>query len=160
MDIGINSNDGSFKFRVCGIVKQDGKTLVMKIQQNEFYCLPGGHVEIGELAKEAIVREMKEELTFPVEIKKLICIHENLFYKKDGKPFNELAFYFLVEPTENVDKSDKTYIENDKGELKSLHISWKTDEELKSLNFKPEIVKKIILENNTNFQIISSRDKK
>ena len=70
MDIGINSNDGSFKFRVCGIVKQGGKTLVMKIQQNEFYCLPGGHVEIGELAKEAIVREMKEELTFPVEIKK------------------------------------------------------------------------------------------
>ena len=160
MDIGIKSNDGNFKFRVCGIVQQDGKTLVMKIQQNEFFCLPGGHVEIGELAEEAIKREMEEELTFPVKIKKLICIHENLFYTEKGKPFNEIAFYFLAEPTENVDKSDKTYVENDKGELKTLFTSWKTDEELEKLNFKPEIVKKIILENNTEFKLISSKDKK
>lgn len=160
MDIGIVSNDGNFKFRVSGIVQQDGKTLVMQINNNEFYCMPGGHVEIGELAEEAIEREMKEELTFPVKIKKLICIHENIFFRKDGKPFNEIAFYYLSEPTENVDKSDKTFVENDKGELKTLFTSWKTDEELKKLHFKPEMVRKIILEKDTDFKLITSRDKK
>ena len=48
MDIKIDSNEGKFKFRVCGILKHQNKYLIVKINNNKFYCLPGGHVELDE----------------------------------------------------------------------------------------------------------------
>ena len=48
MDIKIDTLTDRFKFRVCGILKHNNKYLGVKIQNNTFYCLPGGHAEIGE----------------------------------------------------------------------------------------------------------------
>lgn len=62
MDIKVNSIEGRFKFRVCGILEHNGKYLIVKINHNKFYCLPGGHIELGEDTETAVKREMKEEL--------------------------------------------------------------------------------------------------
>ena len=70
MDIGINSEEGKFKFRVCGILEHDGKYLAVKMNNNNFFCLPGGHVELGEDTETAVQREMREELGYEVKIKK------------------------------------------------------------------------------------------
>ena len=50
-DVKINCDEGKFKFRVCGILKVNNKYLTVKIGDNDFYCLPGGHVELGSHAK-------------------------------------------------------------------------------------------------------------
>ena len=69
MDIKINTETEKFKFRVCGILKHNNKYLGVKIQNNTFYCLPGGHAEIGEDTDVAALREMKEELGFELSTK-------------------------------------------------------------------------------------------
>ena len=46
-DIKIDNGTGNFKFRVNGILMHDNEVLVVKMQNNPFYCLPGGHVQVG-----------------------------------------------------------------------------------------------------------------
>ncbi len=46
-----------------GLIKRsDGKLLLVKSYKwSDKWCLPGGHIEIGESIKDATVREIKEE---------------------------------------------------------------------------------------------------
>ena len=96
MDVKIDCAEGKFKFRVCGIVRVNNKYLTVKIQNNDFYCLPGGHVELGEDTDSAVLREMKEELGYEVKIVKLVSIIQNFFKAKDGRKFHELGYYYIV----------------------------------------------------------------
>lgn len=141
MDIKLNSIEGKFKFRVCGILEHNGKYLIVKINHNKFYCLPGGHIELGEDTETAVKREMKEELGYEVEVKKLISINQNFFYE-NGIPFHELGFYYLVVAKNPLDiiTNDYSREELDKGKIQHLEFKWATIEELKSLDFKPEFI--------------------
>ena len=159
MDIKLKSEDGFFKFRVCGIVEKDNKVLVMKINKNKFYCLPGGHVELGEDTNAAILREMKEELGYEVEIKKLVCVHQNLFKNETGKPFHEIGFYYLVSPKDkNFVAENSVRMENDKGQIVRLEMNWVTKDQLKEIDFRPHIIRKMILNNNNNFECYITKE--
>lgn len=149
MDVKINSEEGRFKFRVCGILKVKDKYLTVKIADNDFYCLPGGHVELGEDTDSAVLREMKEELGFDVKIVRLVSIIQNFFKGKEDKPFHELGYYYVVEPKNiaDVNQNDYTIIENDKGKLVKLEFKWFTLEELQVARFLPEILKKQLMSN-------------
>ena len=92
MDIKIDTNEGKFKFRVCGILKHNDKYLTVKMNSNNFYCLPGGHVELGEDTQTAVLREMHEELGYEIVIKKLVAINENFFLAEDGFKLHEIGF--------------------------------------------------------------------
>lgn len=143
MDVKIDSAEGKFKFRVCGIVRVNNKYLTVKIQNNDFYCLPGGHVELGEDTDTAVLREMKEELGYEVKIIRLVSIIQNFFKAKDGRMFHELGYYYIVEPTniDEVNLEDYIRMENDKGEMKRLEFRWFTLDELKETRFLPEVLK-------------------
>lgn len=143
MDIKINNEEGNFKFRVCGILEHDGKYLVVKINGNRFYCLPGGHVELDEDTDHAVLREMREELDYEIKIKKLIAVNQNFFKREDGKPFHELGFYYLVEAKNAADIITHDYEreELDKGKIQHLEFKWVTKEELKNnIEFRPEFI--------------------
>lgn len=157
MDIKIDSDEGNFKFRVCGILEKNGKYLCIKMDSNPFFCLPGGHVELGEDTETAILREMKEELGFDCKVKKLIAIHQNLF-QKGGKPYHELGFYYIVEAVNqsNVNTSDFNREELDKGQLKHLTFKWFTLEELKKEDFRPSFVLDCL--KNQDLQVLATRD--
>ena len=143
MDVRIDSNEGKFKFRVCGILNVDDRYLTVKIQGNDFYCLPGGHVELGEDTDSAVLREMKEELGYEVKIDRLVSIIQNFFKDKEGKMFHELGYYYVVEPKniEDVNLDDYVITENDKGKLVRLEFKWFTIDELKKARFLPEVLK-------------------
>lgn len=142
MDIKIKSDEGNFKFRVAGLLEHNGKYLAVKIEDNTFLCLPGGHVELGESTDEAILREMGEELGYPVKIKKLMAVAQNFFEKKDKK-FHEFSFYYMVEPENEDDVNPENYvrIENDKGVMKKLEFIWLSKEDFDSVEFNPRFVK-------------------
>lgn len=53
--------------KAAGIVIQDRKLLVEKSVGKDFYISPGGSIEEGETAKQALVRELEEEFTINVE---------------------------------------------------------------------------------------------
>lgn len=145
MDIKIKCDEGLFKFRVCGIICKDDKFLVVKIAENKFYCLPGGHVRLGETTGEAVLRELSEEVWFKTKIKKLLYVHENIFFTETGKPFNEIGYYYLATPTDkNFIPEDKTIIENDEGHMVRLEFKWVTKEDLKKSDFRPLVIKELI----------------
>lgn len=142
MDIGINSEEGKFKFRVCGILEHDGKYLAVKMNNNNFFCLPGGHVELGEDTEMAVQREMREELGYEVKIKKLVSINQNFFVGVDGRQFHEIGYYYIVNAIneKNINASDYTREELDKGKIQHLEFRWFTKEELKDIDFRPKYI--------------------
>ena len=142
MDIGINSEEGKFKFRVCGILEHDGKYLAVKMNNNNFFCLPGGHVELGEDTETAVQREMREELGYEVKIKKLVSINQNFFVGVDGRQFHENGYYYIVNAIneKNINASDYTREELDKGKIQHLEFRWFTKQELKDIDFRPKYI--------------------
>ena len=60
----------------------DNEVLVVKMQNNPFYCLPGGHVKLGEDTQNAVIREIKEETGYNSHINKLITTTENFMERK------------------------------------------------------------------------------
>ena len=158
MDIRIDGKEQRFKFRVCGILEHNGKYLAVRIEKNEFYCFPGGHAEIGETSEVAVLREMHEELGFPVKIKKLLSIAENIFKIKDCL-MHEMSFYYLVEAqnTEDVNENDYVITECDKGIMKELAFKWLSREEFEKENFKPTFASKF-LENDSVLYVVNKFD--
>lgn len=54
---------------VCAVIEKENKVLLVKRNTEPFkgyWTLPGGHIDFGETAKKAVIREIKEEtgLTF------------------------------------------------------------------------------------------------
>ena len=144
IDVRIDTEDKGFKYRVCGIVIQDNKILIQKIKNNKFYCLPGGHVEIGENTEEAVIREMQEETGNEYKVELLIAINENFFMHKE-KRYHELGFYYILSPKKRIETKDYSIIEIDKGEPKKLEFRWVKLEELKDIDFRPAfLIEKLV----------------
>ncbi len=155
-DVKIKLEGSKFKYRVNGIIIRDGKILTTKMKNNISYCLPGGHVEIGEDSREAIIREMKEEVETNVTIEKEIAIVENFYLDNNNLQTHEISFYYLVIP-ENFDKielENYSRIENDKGELKELNFEWLNLKDLKQLDFRPSFLKEKLFNENYEFEHI------
>ena len=72
-DIEFKTNEKKFKYRVNGMLIYKGKILVLKMKNNISYCLPGGHVELGESSAKAILREMFEETRNSFFYKEGVC---------------------------------------------------------------------------------------
>ncbi len=52
--------------KAAGIIIRDKKLLVERSEGKDFFISPGGSIEAGETAKQALVRELKEEFTIDV----------------------------------------------------------------------------------------------
>ena len=123
-DIKLSVDDVKFKYRVSGILIVDGKVLTVKIANNDFYCLPGGHVELFENTKDAILREFKEETGIDTKIDRLTYVCEGCYY--------------LLNPNENIETKDFELIEKDKEGDVSLKFKWMDVDNVE--NFKPEFL--------------------
>lgn len=153
-DIEIKTNDKKFKFRVNGIIIHNNKLLTLKMKNNISYCLPGGHVELGESTQNAILREMLEETQTEVSINKLFSIVESFYSDKNNLKTHELSFYYIVEPR-NFDKMKfNTYSTNelDKGMEKQHNFEWLDMSSLSSVDFRPTFIKDKLLSHNYNFE--------
>ena len=151
-DIKLNLEEGKFKFRVAGIVENKGKVLVTKMHVNNFFCFPGGHVELLEDTNHAIRRELAEELYFDFKLKKLFCVHENFFHQ-GLKGFHELCFYYTAEPVDkDMNMKDVYKDELDNGSHIIHHFKWLTREELAKEDVRPKQLVKEYLENSVDFK--------
>jgi ADP-ribose pyrophosphatase YjhB (NUDIX family) len=79
------------------IFRQNGCLLVGRgrdEQRNEtYYRPPGGAIEFGERALEAVRREIREEIHAEIESPQLLGVLENTF-QLEGEPKHELVFVF------------------------------------------------------------------
>ena len=109
-----------------------GDVLIVRSSKWNKYTVPGGHIELGELAEDAIRREVREETGLDVEVVKLLlvqqaiyprfyCKHEHFVFmdylcrtqdtdvKLDGR---ELQHYVWVNPREAVKLDLEEYTRN------------------------------------------------
>ena len=68
-DLSIMVDDVKFNFRVSCIMKYKGKVLVEKNPEVSHSVFPGGRVMTMEDTKEALIREIKEEMHFDISKK-------------------------------------------------------------------------------------------
>ena len=105
-------NCKNFKLIAHALIKIDGKYLIIrrtKIKRGkpnslpEYWDIPGGMVEDGEMPKDAAIRETKEEVNLDITIGPIL--HEDSNYDKEkGTVFTRIVYQ--AELLEGQDESD------------------------------------------------------
>ena len=144
MDLKIKTEKEEFHGRSCGIINQDDKFLIMRVNKTPYYHIPGGHIEIGEDSEQAIIREIKEEIGCEVEEANLFAIQEN-FWTRDNKKCHGIEFYYIIKLKQQLQMKNCEKIENDKGEEKLLEFKWLTPKELKNIDLRPANIKDMLV---------------
>ncbi len=85
----------TFIHRVAVVITDKERVLLHRAETNDFWSLPGGHVELMEDSLAAIRREMREEIGEALVIDRLLWIVENLFTDGDQR-YHELGLYYLA----------------------------------------------------------------
>jgi len=83
------------------ILSEDKKKILLHLRQNTGYqdekwdTAASGHVDEGESAKQATVRECKEEIGINVDIDDLSLVHLSHHFSESGRTYYHI--YFLVD---------------------------------------------------------------
>jgi 8-oxo-dGTP diphosphatase len=88
----------------CAVIEKDNQVLIVKRNHepfNGYWTLPGGHIDFGETAEQAVIREVKEEtgLSF---IPKFITYRDEI-YKDINWHGEVLVFHGKAEGKEEID---------------------------------------------------------
>jgi ADP-ribose pyrophosphatase YjhB (NUDIX family) len=86
------SSRAQFRIGVFGVIIQDGKVLLGRRRDIDWWNLPGGGMELGETVDEALRREVLEETGLEVRVGRLIGV-----YSKPQKQEVVLTFLCHVE---------------------------------------------------------------
>lgn len=89
-----------FNYRVAGVALRDNEVLLNRLEDQDYWFLPGGRVEMGETSVEALAREMQEEVQAEVQVTRLVWVAESFFIHRvipDLGSVHELAFYYLID---------------------------------------------------------------
>lgn len=86
-----------FHLRAGAILRKEDCVLLHQAEGDTFWALPGGRINAGEPAEEALKREMLEELDLPIKVGRLAWVVENFFSHAD-RVHHEVGLYFLAEP--------------------------------------------------------------
>lgn len=137
-----------FSYRVAGVAVHDNKVLIHRSIIDDFWSLPGGRCEFLEVSKDALIREMKEELGVEIKIIRPLYFVEN-FFNYEGKDFHEISIFYLIElPLDSklLSKDDIFYgkeselgFENDKlyGKELELIFKWVNINDVETLRLYP-----------------------
>jgi len=88
--------DGVIRCGAAGFVRDEaGRILLIRRADNGRWCLPGGHVDPGESAAEACIREVREETGLEVEVTRLIGVYSNPNYLVVYSDGNKVQFVSL-----------------------------------------------------------------
>ncbi len=93
--LSFNTPGGQFNYRVAAVILRGDEVLLQVIGDQPYWCLPGGRVDFGESAEEAMRREILEELGVEPRIERPLWVVENL-YRQDGTRYHEASIYYLA----------------------------------------------------------------
>eukprot|EP00913_Durusdinium_trenchii_P005847 g5459.t1 len=84
------------EFIARGLIVDAGRVLLCRAIEGGYSYLPGGHIEFGERASDALAREIMEETGLKASVGRLLLAIEATFVQK-GKDRHELSLVFHVE---------------------------------------------------------------
>jgi 8-oxo-dGTP pyrophosphatase MutT (NUDIX family) len=112
-----------------GVAVRDGKILLCKAKGGSSTYLPGGHIELGETGREALVREIKEETGLDSTTGRFLGVVENSFVQK-GKKHSEINLVYEL----NVDSPDGSVSAAEDW----IEFEWRELGDLDTANLLPE----------------------
>jgi ADP-ribose pyrophosphatase YjhB (NUDIX family) len=117
------------------------KILVQCDLEESFYRFPGGGIEFGESASEAIKRELIEEFDLQISVGDLACINESIV-EYEGKRRHDCT---LIHWCTGGHKVIEPIIHNERPEVQ---LTWRTIEQLKKKPTYPEGILEFITSGN------------
>lgn len=151
--IRMKNDDYYFKFRAAGLLIQDNKVLIVEMDNNGFFCLPGGYVDIGETTEDAVKRELYEEFGKEVRIRKYLGMVENYFETKSLRRMHEISCYYLLELSDpNVSLQDISLVENDNDHIVRLDFKWVNIGEIDNYDLRPSFLKELVKSSDLEFK--------
>ena len=79
----------------------------------KFYRLPGGEIEFGEKAAEALQREIKEEIGVEISVDKKLGVYENIFTFDNQKGHEIMILFEATLPPEYMQKDKIPMLEEE-----------------------------------------------
>ena len=125
--------------RTVAVLIKGNKILGQREKNGKEYALPGGHVKIGETLEDGLVRETAEEMGVIIKCTRLLW-SEECFWEWNGKQAHNIAFYYLVELSDNYEIPDNGKFVSQKDNC-NVVIGWMPIEELKDIVIYPEFLK-------------------
>ncbi|WP_432360747.1 NUDIX hydrolase [Sporosarcina sp. UB5] len=124
------------------IVNKDKTEILVQCDFDEsFYRLPGGSIEFGETASEAIKRELIEEFDLALNIGQLACISESII-QYNGKRRHDCTLIHWCSSNKNA----MNYLLHK--EHPKVKLVWRTISQLSERPFYPEGILDIIVSGN------------
>lgn len=96
MDFRTRIDNQIFGIRATALIIKDGKIFLTKDSKGRYYTI-GGAIAVNEVAADAVVREVKEELGVDSCVNQLAFVVENQF-TQEGIHFHNIEFHFVVDP--------------------------------------------------------------
>ena len=100
--IQFDAPEGRFLYRAVAVIVRGDEVLLQQFEGQDFWCLPGGRIDLLEPAEEGVLREVLEELGVEGRVERLLWIAEN-FFEFRGLRYHESGMYFLVALPEGCD---------------------------------------------------------
>ncbi len=154
MDLTFKTEKGIFNYRVCAVIKHEGRLLAMKNDLSPYFFLPGGRVELNESADSAIKRELKEELGIDAKIIRPLWFVQSFFIEDECREkFHELCVYFLVD----VSDTDLINHESFEGPVTRTHevFRWLDIDTIKDRYLYPLFIKEKINSLPESFEMLT-----
>lgn len=85
----------NIRIRAAGILVKEGQILLVRHEKNgkSYWLIPGGGVDFGESAEEALIREYREEVGLPIKVGPLVLVHDSIPPNRHRQVLN---LYFMV----------------------------------------------------------------
>ena len=156
-DVSVKMENFKFNYRVSVIIRRGNQVLVHHDTDENIITLPGGRVQIGEQTKDAIVRELKEEIGSEIEILKDVSFLENFF------DVPELKYHEILLTFEGKFKDESLYLKEKfepmEDEKKGkLEFCWKDINSLSNQNFVPNKLISVIENSNEMRHLVDERE--
>ncbi|NJP05142.1 MAG: NUDIX domain-containing protein [Chloroflexaceae bacterium] len=132
--ITLETDNTAFALRAAGVALHEGHVL-LQYDDGQWF-LPGGRIELLELAETAIQREMQEELGVVVTVERLLWVFEGLTHRW-GKTRHELSLAFLVTLPPGPVRDDKTQPILRPEQEWMMHFAWQPLARLAELTLFP-----------------------
>jgi ADP-ribose pyrophosphatase YjhB (NUDIX family) len=146
-DIHFPLGDHKFNLRVGAIIRRGEAVLLLNLPGQAWCYTPGGRIATGESSREALTRELQEELGQPCPIGRQLLVGENFFTFRD-QPIHEVCFYYEADLPGDAPPTTKD------GEI----VRWVQLAEIGALDLKPSFLKEHILRPQATASWVIHRD--
>ena len=95
------------------VVRATGEVLIVQSEKwGDKYTVPGGHIELGERAEDAIVREVKEETGLDCVVEELLFVQQAIYPKGFYKHEHYIFMDYVCKATSSEVKLDRRELQS------------------------------------------------